>query len=103
MYRAGSANLRSVVANAKPLSLGLAKSYSSKGELSDGGRIASNPTTYLLPRLCLWTGAVRSRGINPFCSRISASTTPQHIRRLSTMASTKQYRLLCLENPLLGT
>ena len=102
MFRAGSAYLRSVVANAKPLSPGLTKTCFSKGELSDGGRIAGYPTIFLLPRLCLLTGAARSRGINPFCYRIPASTTPQHIRRLSTMASTKQYRLLCLENPLLG-
>ncbi|KAJ4304083.1 adenosine kinase [Collariella sp. IMI 366227] len=98
MFRTGSAVCSRAGVFAKPLSSGLSKTFLS---LADGGSGHLNPTN-LLPRLCSsWASSTASvqnlkRGTNPFNRNLA-----HHNRRLSNMASTKEYRLLCLENPLL--
>jgi hypothetical protein len=66
-----------------------------------------NPTI-LLPRLLALSYYCSSTPIPPIHKKRGTNTnpfhhiSPHHTRRLSNMASTKEYRLLCLENPLLG-
>lgn len=87
---------------AKPLSSGLTKTLFSKGELADGGAgsgsWSGNPTNLLLPRLAR-SCYTSSRGTKP---KPFLRNSPHRNRRLINMAFTKDYRLLCLENPLLG-
>jgi hypothetical protein len=98
MFRTRSAVCSRTGLFAKPLSSGLTKTLFSKGELADGGAgsWSGNPTILLLPRLAR-SCYTSSRGTKPFLRN-----SPHRNRRLINMASTKDYRLLCLENPLLG-
>lgn len=98
MFRTASAACFRTVSHAKPFCS--EKTALAKEGLSDGPGL--NPTVWL-PRLCVScrcpTHKVPVRGTNPPAFH---STSPHRSRRSSIMASTKEYRLLCLENPLLG-
>jgi hypothetical protein len=93
MFRTGSAVCSGSGCFAKPLYSGLTKTF------SDGGS-SFNPTIWL-PRLSISSycspTSLQKRGTKPL-----HNTTPHRNRQFSNMSSTKEYRLLCLENPLLG-
>lgn len=96
MFRIGPVNCSSSFAKPLYYSGFITKRLFLKGEFADGGRL--NPTI-LLPRLSVSfsPASTSKRGTNPF-----HYSSPRHNQRLSKMASTKEFRLLCLENPLLG-
>jgi hypothetical protein len=95
MFRVGSAVCSNFGFFAKSLTSGFTKSAFAE----HGGSSFQNPTISL-PRIRIisWCSSTQQkRGTNPF-----RYNSLHRTRRLSNMASTKEYRLLCLENPLLG-
>jgi hypothetical protein len=94
MFRVGSAVCSNFGFFAKSLTSGFTKSAFAE----HGGSSFQNPTISL-PRIRIisWCSSTQQkRGTNPF-----RYNSLHRTRRLSNMASTKEYRLLCLENPLL--